>query len=42
MRRVFVIEADGISKFWKMNVMTKRPMASTVQMEASDSKWVSV
>jgi hypothetical protein len=41
MRRVFSMEADGISKFWKMNVMTKRPTASTVQMEERDSSAVS-
>src|SRR5580658_4976545 len=42
MRRVLTIEAEGISKFWKMKVMTKRPMARTVQMEARDSSGVSV
>src|ERR1700677_4063315 len=41
MRRVLTIEAEGISKFWKMKVMTKRPMARTVQMEARDSSGVS-
>jgi hypothetical protein len=40
--RVFSIDAEGISKFWKTKVMTKRPTASTVQMEANDSKSVSV
>ena len=33
--------AEGISKFWKMKVMTKRPTASTLQMEARDSRRVS-
>jgi hypothetical protein len=42
MSNVFTIEADGISKFWKMKVMTKRPIARTVQMEARDSRGVSV
>ena len=42
MSSVLTMEADGISKFWKMNVMTKRPTASTLQMEASDSRGVSV
>src|ERR1700761_6409383 len=41
MRSVLTIEAEGISKFWKMKVMTKRPMARTVQMEARDSSGVS-
>jgi ABC-type uncharacterized transport system permease subunit len=41
MSSVFSMEADGISKFWKMKVMTKRPTASTVQMEARDSSAVS-
>jgi hypothetical protein len=36
------MDAEGISKFWKMKVMTKRPMARTVQMEARDSRGVSV
>jgi hypothetical protein len=36
------MDAEGISKFWKMKVITKRPMARTVQMEASDSRGVSV
>ena len=36
------MEAEGISKFWKMKAMTKRPMARTVQMEARDSSGVSV
>src|SRR5580698_9123358 len=40
--RVFTIEAEGISKFWKIKVITKRPMASTLQIEASDSSGVSV
>src|SRR5271170_1164443 len=42
MSSVLTIEAEGISKFWKMKVMTKRPMARTVQMEARDSRGVSV
>ena len=42
MSSVFSIEAEGISKFWKMKVMTKRPTARTVQMEASDSSAVSL
>ena len=42
MSSVFSIEAEGISKFWKMKVMTKRPTARTVQMEARDSSGVSV
>jgi hypothetical protein len=42
MRSVLTMEAEGISKFWKMKVMTKRPMARTVQMEAKDSSGVSV
>ena len=42
MRSVLTIEAEGISKFWKMKVMTKSPTARTVQMEASDSRGVSV
>src|SRR5271168_1017018 len=41
MSSVLTMEADGISKFWKMKVMTKRPMARTVQMEARDSSGVS-
>jgi hypothetical protein len=36
------MDAEGISKFWKMKVMTNRPMARTVQMEAKDSSGVSV
>ena len=35
------MDAEGISKFWKMNVMTKRPTARTEQMEARDSRGVS-
>src|ERR1700722_4968480 len=41
MRRVLTLEGEGISKFWKIKVMTKRPMARTVQMEARDSSGVS-
>src|ERR1039458_7358030 len=41
MSSVFSMEAEGISKFWKTKVMTKRPTARTVQMEASDSSAVS-
>ena len=41
MSSVFSMEAEGISKFWKMKVMMKRPRARTVQMEASDSSGVS-
>ena len=39
---VFTIEAEGISKFWETKVITKRPMANTLQIEASDSSGVSV
>ncbi len=35
------MEAEGISKFWKMNPMANRPMTSTVQMEARASRGVS-
>ena len=42
MSRVFSMEAEGISKFWKTKVMTKRPTARTVQMEARDSSAVSL
>ena len=42
MSSVLTMEAEGISKFWKMKVMTKRPIARTVQMEARDSSGVSV
>jgi hypothetical protein len=41
MRRVFSMEPEGISKFWKMKAMTKRPAARMVQMEASASRGVS-
>jgi hypothetical protein len=41
-RSVLTMDAEGISKFWKMKVMTKRPTARTEQMEASDSRGVSV
>jgi hypothetical protein len=34
------VEIGGLG-FWKMKVMTKRPTARTVQMEASDSSAVS-
>src|SRR6202020_2536897 len=41
MSSVLTMDAEGISKFWKMKVITKRPMARTVQMEARDSRGVS-
>src|SRR5580698_10505568 len=42
MSKVFSMEAEGISKFWKIKVMTKRPIARTVHIEARDSRGVSV
>jgi hypothetical protein len=35
------MEGEGISKFWKMKAMTKRPAARMAQMEDSASSGVS-
>jgi len=35
------MEAEGISKFWKIKLVTKRKMTKTVEMEARDSRGVS-
>jgi hypothetical protein len=34
-------DGDGITKFWKMNVSTNRPMATMLQMDAKPSRAVS-
>jgi hypothetical protein len=41
MRRVFSMEAEGISKFWKMKAKTNIAMTKTEQMEARASRGVS-
>ncbi len=41
MSSVFSMDADGISKFWKMKVSAKSPRTSTLQIEAMNSKGVS-
>jgi hypothetical protein len=41
-RSVLAIDEDGMTKFWKRNVITKRPTAKVEQSEANSRNVVSV
>jgi hypothetical protein len=36
------MEAEGMAKFWKTKVRTKRPVIRVPQSEAKDWRWLSV